>query len=91
MKIRTKHECIENEKCPICRTIFQNFIDFENNMLGCLSCGCVFIEKQCRVDVGGRIKELVKAQIKEFVCECGFKAKNNVGLAAHRRHCGRSG
>lgn len=95
IKIKSKHDCYGN-KCPFCLRVHVNFADLGDDLLGCLKCGCVFIEKGKRADLEERQVEILVEQLKEkaaaaeeikLTCECGFEAKNNAGLAAHQRKC----
>ena len=93
-----RHNGNENEKCPRCLTIFVNFMEAGKNTLACLNCGTVFVKKDVREFVRlhqKRIMEL-EEQIEEhannpLVCACGFEAKSNAGLVAHKRKCEKGG
>lgn len=92
MRLVSKHRLPENEKCPKCLMIFSNFAQVSDDLLGCLKCGCVFIRSEVRNELSEHQAKILVEQDKVielpvYRCECGFEAKNNVGLAAHQRHC----
>ena len=72
MELRHWKQNVEGEKCPVCRMINTNFYVLESGLLGCRSCGCVFISRGVRhnaqkIDVINRpsheiIEEEVNAQ-----------------------------
>ena len=90
--IKNRHSGDANEKCPRCLTIFVNFMVVDENLLGCLNCGAVFVRKEVRGFVRSHQKEiLINRDVKPIdnVCNCGFEAKTKAGLAAHQRKCNR--
>lgn len=100
--ILSRHDAIENEKCPKCLMVFQHFIEVGEGVLGCLKCGSVFVGKVYRETfTPARIVEILKAQKKaaiqpaeersEFIAPCGFEAKSKAGKVAHERSCGKCG
>ena len=80
----------KTEKCPVCLSISQNFMELSENTLGCLYCGCVFVPKFIRK--GLDIKALLEAQSKELICEvCGKVCKSALGLTSHMRSHAKDG
>lgn len=76
-RIRSRHDLPGQEKCPHCLQIFVNFADLGNSLLGCLKCGCVFIEKDKREYLREHQKTILSDQLanKELV-ELGAKVDN---------------
>ena len=62
MRILSRHDTVDGEKCPKCLTIFQHFADFEDGKLGCLRCGTVFLGKKMRDDLSFRVKDILIEQ-----------------------------
>ncbi|MCP4262805.1 MAG: hypothetical protein GY774_35650 [Planctomycetes bacterium] len=104
LRVASRHDAAENEKCPRCLSVFQHFMQLESALLGCYRCGSVFVSKPVRDYNYSRIVDQLKLQQVEeaeykkmaeitgpherFICGCEFEAKTRAGLAAHQRSCG---
>jgi len=77
------------EKCPICLTITQTFVELGTKR-GCLSCGCVFMPMAMRNDIKSRQKEILDAQKALFRCKvCRKPFDKRIALVGHMRgKCG---
>jgi hypothetical protein len=101
LKVLSRHDSVQNEKCPKCLNVFQHFMDLDGGKLGCYKCGTIFVSKPVRDYNYSRIVEQMKAQQAEklrlvdpvqarFLCAhsgCRFEAKTKAGLKAHQRRC----
>jgi ribosomal protein L37AE/L43A len=61
-KVVTWKESGENEKCPKCLNIRQDFMEVFPNVWGCYQCGCVFIPKAVRYKELEGKREQIKLQ-----------------------------
>jgi len=78
----------ENDKCPLCRDGWQDFIIVNENLWACEKCGCVFVPKALRVEHLATKKERIGRILKEpdLKCsQCDFIAKSEHGLKIHLR------
>ena len=92
-------ERYKDEKCPQCRTAFQDFMELSEDLLGCFSCGVAFIPKSTKdseyagkkVQLELQLREMSEGDIesdgvKGLKCSvCGKVCKNKLGLMAHQR------
>jgi hypothetical protein len=92
----------ELEKCPVCKNAFQDFLELSEDLLGCFSCGVVFVPKHVKdSEYAGKKVQLEKqlAEVKEEDVEpgtpgalkcsiCGKLCKSKLGLMSHQRKHG---
>ena len=74
------------EKCPVCLMITQSFLDMGENVLGCLSCGCMFLRKEFRADIKLRQRDILLRQ--QGVCEVCKKKFSNLKVHLAKSACG---
>ena len=88
-------------RCPNCKEMFRDFMIVNDDMLGCMQCGTVFVKKEVRAENTAHYVMLANApkvdpkeepeapeEMKEepAICpECGFEAKSALGLGSHLR------
>lgn len=86
--VLTKFEAREDQnKCPMCRHINEDFMKLDDDQLACYVCGCIFLSRNARERERAGKKEKIEIELRKIVCECGQKCKTKAGLAAHKRHC----
>lgn len=92
----------EGEKCPVCKTAFQDFLEFSDDLLGCFSCGATFVPKVARSSEFTGKRDQIERQLSEmkdvFTDEkdpegikctiCGKVCKSKLGLMSHQRSHG---
>jgi len=87
-------ETFASEKCPKCSMINVNFINInlDAGLLGCFSCGGVFVSKRFRNNLDVRAMLTEQKEDKRFICsvpgcrrDCGTK----LGLMKHEEKCRR--
>jgi len=82
-------EKYQDNKCPNCLFLNQNFIKVSDGMLACYKCGTVFIAKYVRDDFQLNLRDILKAQEQDrskWVCEeCGKICKTKNGLMVHSK------
>ena len=80
----------ETEKCPshTCLMIRQNWLVVDENTLGCLRCGNIFLTKAFRDSLD--VRALLESQNKQFKCEvCDRVFEKKIALLGHMRgKCG---
>ena len=85
-------------KCPVCRDAWQSFADIGTGLgmasgmlLGCYTCGTVFMGKDVRLeDLAGKKDYLDKLRVKAVesaTALCGKVCKNPSGKRLHEIHC----
>ena len=86
MKILRRQEQTGN-KCPNCRETYVDFLQMSDDLLGCLSCGIVFLSKEGR-GKAIRFRNSIILKKSAFACsKCSKVCKSKAGLVAHERIC----
>ena len=78
MKTASRHTVARDDRCPVCRQSFQDYLDLENDLWACRKCGCVFLPKVVR-EAPLPVQEFFQCE------ECGKLCKSYAGLKAHQR------
>lgn len=87
------------DKCPVCREGWSNFMIISENLWACFKCGCAFVPKKVRkfeldgakdkinerANLLSKSKEIIK--LDPLAAKCGKVCKNLAGLKAHERKC----
>lgn len=92
-------ERYKDEKCPQCKTAFQDFMELSEDLLACFLCGVAFVPKSLKDSEYLGKKAQLEKQLSEMKPEdvestdakgikcslCGKICKSKLGLMAHQR------
>lgn len=70
-------ERYKDEKCPECRTAFQDFMELPDDLLACYTCGVKFVPKWLKDSEYAGKKEQLEKQLAEVV---DVESENGIGF-----------